>query len=114
MAAYPDTIQPPESRLTGGFGGVETLLVIIIAAALVSIGYFVWQHHQVHTALQTQPASAKSVPGPAARTGSNNVQPAPQVNNTAELNNALQALNQANISSNNTDSSSLSSNTAGF
>lgn len=114
MAAYPETIRPTKTRLSGGFGSIETLLVIIIAAALVSIGYFVWQHRQAHTVLQTQPASAKSSPGPATRTGPSNVPAAPQVNNSSELNSALQALNQANISANNTDSGSLSSNTSGF
>ena len=111
-----ETNRPTKAQLynrTGGFSGLETLLVLIIAATLVSIGYFVWQHrHQTRTDLQTRPTT-KSIPA-TATTEPGSIPAAPPINNPSELNSALQALNQANIGANNTDNDSLSSNTAGF
>lgn len=93
-----------------GFTAVELVLVVVIVAAIAGTGYFVW-----HENAKSSPAStavnttASSYQSPTTLTP-----PAPQITTASDLNAAMQALNQTNISANNSDSSQLSTQASGF
>lgn len=85
-----------------GFTVVELVIVLVSVAAIASVGYYVWQHHQSTTTRLSYKSPTVATPV------------APPINSSADLKNALQALNQTSVSSSKTDSSQLSSHAAGF
>lgn len=91
-----------------GFAIVELVVVVVIIAAIVVVGYFVWhEHNSNNAATKTTTASNYQSPPVTAPT-------APQVNNASDLNGAMQALNQTNVTAGSIDSSQLSTQASGF
>lgn len=91
-----------------GFAGLELLVVVVIAAAVALVGYYVWQGHNVKTT-SLPVASSSNVSSPPVTTP-----PAPQITTASDLSSAMQALNGTSVSSNNTDSSQLTTQSQGF
>ncbi len=93
-----------------GFAIVEMVIIVVLAAAIVATGFFVWHEHNKNS---NSTASISVLNGgyqsPATSTPS-----APQINTASDLSSALSALNQTSISSSNVDSSQLSSYSSGF
>ncbi len=90
-----------------GFTIVEGIVVVVVMVAFIGVGYYVWQKHKI---TPTTPRSvSNSYQSPSVTTLT-----APQVSNAADLNTAMQVLNQTSISSSNTDSSQLSTQVSGF
>ncbi len=92
-----------------GFTIVEVVLVIVIVAAIAGVGYYVW-----HGQKATPTTTAATTSAPTYQSPPTSVPPAPPVNSASDLNNAMSALNQAGVSSNNTDNNQLSSQASGF
>lgn len=92
-----------------GFATVELVIVAVILAAVSVTGYYVWQNHNIptQTASSTQPAATTSSPSVATL-------PAPQITTASSLNSAMQVLNQTSVSSSNTDSTQLSTQSQSF
>ncbi|HET9098262.1 MAG TPA: hypothetical protein VFN51_01450 [Candidatus Saccharimonadales bacterium] len=92
-----------------GFAAVELVLAVVLIAAIAGVGYYVWHSHK---AQPTTTASNTSIPGyqsPPVTTPA-----APQISQASDLNNAMQALNQTSVTSSNTDSNQLNTETSGF
>ena len=94
-----------------GFAVLELIVVIVLVIAILGVGYYVW--HNRKSAVKTTHSSTVSTTSK--YQSPTTVTPlAPQVNNSADLNAAMQALNQTSISSSNIDSSQLSTQANGF
>jgi hypothetical protein len=90
-----------------GFAAVETVLLVVIVAAIAGIGYYVWHtHNNVDklTSTSETPDTINSVSTPKA----------PQINKASDLNRAIQVLNRTDVTASNTDSSQLSTETSGL
>lgn len=94
-----------------GFAVVELVIAVVIIAVIVVVGYVVF-HHKNGTSNPTTASTASTISSYKSPTTS--TPPAPQINNAADLNSAMTAINQAGISSNNTDSNQLSTYSSGF
>lgn len=93
-----------------GFAVVELVVVVVLVVAIAGVGYFVWhEHNKKSPVATTTTTSSTNYQSP-----STSVPAAPQVNKASDLNNAMQALNQTNVSAGNTDSNQLSTQTAAF
>lgn len=91
-----------------GFAIVELVVAVVIVAAVAGVGYFVWHEHNKKTpVVSTTTSSSYQSPTTSAPA-------APQVNNASDLNSAMQALNQTNVTAGNTDSSQLSTQASAF
>ena len=95
-----------------GFAVLELIVVIVLVIAILGVGYYVWHNRKsgVKTTSTSAPSTTSKYQSPTTTTP---LAP-PQVNNSADLNAAMQALNQTSISSSNTDSSQLSTQASGF
>lgn len=92
-----------------GFASWELLLVIVVLAAAVFVGY------HVYTADKTVPAAPSSQTAADTRTTTATVPAAPVINDTADLDKAAAALDQVDVSGSNAgDSSQLDSSTSSF
>ena len=89
-----------------GFAAIETVITVVIVAAIAVTGYYVWRNHNNS---QSSTASSLNYQSPPVTTPG-----APQVTTASDLNSAVQALNQTSVSSNNVDSTQLSNQAAGF
>ena len=92
-----------------GFAVVELVIVLVIVAAIAGVGYYVWHSHQATPNTTATTTGSSSYQSP-----TTTVPPAPQVNTASDLKSAMTALNQTSVSSSNTDSSQLSTQTSGF
>jgi hypothetical protein len=93
-----------------GFATVELVVLAVVLVAIAGIGYYVIRNHGANSGQSTASfINAESSPN----TGVT-VPTAPQINNTADLSSALNALNQTNIGANSTDSSQLSTQASGL
>ena len=92
-----------------GFAIADLVIVVVIAAAIVTTGIFVWHEHNKSTSPSPITTASSSYQSPTTSTPT-----APQINNPSDLNNAMTALNQTSISSSNVDSSQLSTYSSGF
>lgn len=94
-----------------GFAVVELVVVVVLLAAVAGTGYYVMhvrsQKNQPTTATASSTPSGYQSPSVAAPV-------APQVNSASDLNSAMQALNQTNVTASNTDSSQLSTQASGL
>lgn len=99
-------------RSQAGFAMVEVVVLVVLLAGIGTAGYYVW--HNSHKGSQA------TTSGPSGVITSNYQSPpvttpaAPQITSASDLNTAMQTLNQTSISSNNTDSSQLTTYTASF
>lgn len=94
-----------------GFASWELLLVIVVLAAAVFVGY------HVYTADKTVPAapSSQTAAATAASPAATATPAAPVINDTADLDKAAAALDQVDVSGSNADDSSqLDSSTSSF
>jgi Tfp pilus assembly protein PilE len=89
-----------------GFAGLELLVVVVIVAAIAFVGYYVWQGYSSKTTPVTSSVAAVS---PSVTT-----LPAPKITTVSSLNTAMQVLNSTSVSSNNADSSQLTTQSQGF
>ena len=89
-----------------GFAVVELVVALVIVVALAGVGYYVWHNHKVTPATTTSSLNYQS---PTTTTPV-----APKINNASDLNGAMAALNQTSVTSSNTDSSQLSTQSSGF
>lgn len=94
-----------------GFAIAELVLVVVIVAAIAGVGYYVWHSHNQKTLTTTASNTSNS---PTYQSPSTVAPAAPQVNNASDLNGAMQALNQTDVTAGNTDSGQLSSQASGF
>jgi prepilin-type N-terminal cleavage/methylation domain-containing protein len=92
-----------------GFAAIELLVVVVIVAAVVAVGYYVAKNHDQSTpSLATTTSSSQSASSlPATPT-------APQITTAADLKIAMRDLNNASVSSNNTYSTQLATQSQGF
>lgn len=101
-----------------GFSVIELVIALVVIAGLGGAGYVV--AHHTNKAKPATTASSNTTSASNTTTGLNYTSPstgtpvAPQINTSADLNSALQALNQTNVTSSNTDSTQLSSQASGF
>lgn len=95
-----------KKQQTSGFAIVELVIVVVVLAVVAAAGYVVWQNHKAN---QNAANSTASYQSPAT-----SVPAAPQVNNASDLTNAMSALNQTSVTSNNVDSTQLSTETSSF
>lgn len=91
-----------------GFAGLELIVVVVVVAAIAFVGYYVI--HGNNVANKVTPAVASSV----STTPPVTTPPAPKITTASDLNSALQALNGTSVSSNNTDSSQLTTQSQSF
>lgn len=93
-----------------GFTVVELVAVVVIIAAIVAVGWWVYsQRNGNDKVADTRPTSSTQSPV------ANNVSKAPQINSTSDLDKALQTLNQNDpATANAADSSQLSSQASTF
>ncbi len=97
-----------KNRSQSGFAAVELVILVVLVAAIIATGVFVWHEHSKSS--NTSPATASSIyTSPPTSTP-----PAPQINNASDLKSALTALNQTSVSSSNVDSSQLSTYSSSF
>jgi prepilin-type N-terminal cleavage/methylation domain-containing protein len=95
-----------------GFSAVELLIVVVIVAAIGLVGYGVYNRYTNNTVSTGQPTAPGRVGQAATAT---DVESAPPVNSTGDLNKALATLNQTDPNgSNNTDANRLDSQLADF
>ena len=91
-----------------GFAAVELVVSLVIIAAVVGVGYYVWHEHNTSPTVATvSTSSAYHSPSTAAPV-------APTITKASDLNSAMQALNQTNVTLSNTDSSQLSTQSNGL
>jgi Tfp pilus assembly protein PilE len=91
-----------------GFAIVELAVIVVVIIALAGAGYYVWHSHHNKTKAPTT-TSSLNYQSPPVTTAS-----APQISNASDLSKAIQTLDQTSVSSSNTDSSQLSTQTSGF
>ena len=94
-----------------GFSIVELVVALVVVVGLAGIGYVVWHHNNQNTPATT---ASSNTAGLNYTSPSTKVPTAPQIKTSSDLNNALQALNQTNVTASNTDSSQLSTQASGF
>lgn len=95
-----------------GFTIVETMIVVVLLVAAGIVGYYVWQSNKTnHT---NKPTIASKTTTSTYQSPPVTVPTAPQINNSSDLINAIQVLNQTSVSSNNTDSNQLNTYTSSF
>ncbi len=94
-----------------GFAIIELVGVVVVIAAIVAAGYFAWHNHNQKSPNTTSPntPTSSNYQSPPTTTPA-----APQVNSTSDLNSAMQALNQTNVTAGNTDSGQLSTQASDF
>ncbi len=92
-----------------GFAVVEVVIAIVIVVGIVGAGYLAWNQHTEKSTAAAKTTKALNYLSP-----TTSVPATPQVSTSADLNSALQALNQTDVSSSNVDSTQLSSQAAGF
>lgn len=92
-----------------GFAAVELVILVVIAAAIAGVGYFVIKNHNANGTSTSSFISAESSTNQGVSTA-----PMPQVSSTADLSTALNTLNQTNVGANSTDSSQLTTQSTGF
>ena len=94
-----------------GFATLELILIVVVLAGIGVVGYEVWHRHNMNTMNMgtTTTSTPLNYASPTVSTP-----PAPQIQTSSDLNSAMQALNQTSISSSNTDSSQLSTQTSSF
>lgn len=92
-----------------GFAVVELVVVLVLVAAVVGVGYFVWHEQNKKNPVATTTTSSTGYQSPAT-----SVPAAPQVTKASDLNSAMQALNQTDVTAGNTDSNQLSTQAAAF
>lgn len=95
-----------------GFALVELLVVVVLIGAIAGVGYFVWHEHNRKSPVATTSTSSNTAA--TYQSPSTSVPTAPQINNASDLNSAMQALNQTDITAGNTDSSQLGTEAAAF
>lgn len=86
-----------------GFSVVETLIVVVVLAALGFVGYKVYQRQHDNTSTTASSQSAGSATA-------NDVASAPSINSTSDLDKAAATLDQTDPGASNSDSSQLSDN----
>lgn len=91
-----------------GFSVIEFALVLVVIVALGGIGYVVWHSHKPSSQSGTTTTTSSYVPP------STSTPAAPQVNSASDLNSAMQALNQTDVTAGNTDSSQLGTQASSF
>lgn len=93
-----------------GFAGLELIVVVFVIAAVVFVGYYVIHGNNVASKASPIATNTTSTPvSPPVTTAT-----APQITNASDLNSALQAINSTSVSSNNTDSNTLTAQSQGF
>ena len=95
-----------------GFAVVELALVVVILAAVGGVGYYIWHSHKASNVTTT--ATTTTTGNSKYQSPTTSVPAAPQVNSASDLNSAMTALNQTNVSSSNADSSQLGTEASGF
>ena len=96
-------------KQTSGFAIVELLILLVVAAGIAGVGYYIWHNHKNSYSTPASTSSSLNYQSPTTSTPQ-----APSINSTSGLNNAMSALNQTSIGSSTTDSNQLSSQTSGF
>lgn len=91
-----------------GFAAVEVVILVVLVAAIIATGIFVWHEHNKSSTPASTTASSVYTSPPTS------TPPAPQVNNASDLKSALTALNQTSVSSSNIDSNQLSTYSSSF
>lgn len=92
-----------------GFSVVETIVVVVVLAIIGGLGYALYNHF--HTSSDTATSTDQtSTSQPAA---ASDVQPAPQITTTEDLDKAEQVLDQSTMSSD-SDMSQLDTQASGF
>ncbi|HUY53439.1 MAG TPA: hypothetical protein VMV24_02600 [Candidatus Dormibacteraeota bacterium] len=101
-----------------GFAVIELIIILVVLIAITSTGYYIWHKSKTTPSIKTAKITSSTA---ATNTAALNYQSpptttvtAPQVSTSSDLNSAMQSLNQASISSNNTDNSQLSTQASGF
>ena len=92
-----------------GFAAAELVLAVVLVAAIVGVGIFVWHEHNKSNSPTTASTSSSGYVSPTTSTP-----PAPQINKASDLNSAMNALNQTSVSSSNVDSNQLSAYSSNF
>ncbi len=95
-----------------GFTLVEVILAIALLAGVGIVAYYVWQNHTGSSNTGTTKIATSS--STSYKSPSTSTPKAPSVTNTSDLTKAMNALNQTSISSNNVDSSQLSTESSSF
>lgn len=93
-----------------GIAVVELAVVLVVLVALGGAGYYVWHSHKANNNNTTATTTSSS----SYQSPSTSVPAAPQVNSASDLNSAMSALNQTNVTAGNTDSSQLSTQASAF
>lgn len=89
-----------------GFVAVELAIVVVVFAGIAGVGYWVYSKH----ATPSSPPASSAVTSSQSLPPASNVSAAPQIKSTADLNTALNTLNENNpATANSSDSSQLSS-----
>lgn len=103
------------SKRQSGFALLEGILIIVILAAVVATGWWIYQRQHKASTAGAGPTSATSATASQSPVA-NDVSSAPtKINSTSDLNNALNTLNQNDPSSANTsDSTQLSTQSSSF
>jgi len=91
-----------------GFAGLELIVVIVVVAAVAFVGYYVIHGNNVDSKITPTVSSVVSTIPPVT------TPVAPNITTTSNLNSALQALNGTSVSSNNADSTQLSTQSQSF
>jgi Flp pilus assembly pilin Flp len=97
-----------KDRSQSGFAAVELVILVVLVAAIIATGVFVWHEHNRSSNTSTTTASSAYTSPPVS------TPPAPQINNASDLKSALTALNQTSVSSSNVDSNQLSTYSSNF
>ena len=92
-----------------GFAAVELIVFVLLLAAIVGVGYYVWNSHKTSPSTATTTGTSSNYQSPPTT-----VPTAPQVNKASDLSSAMAALNQTNITANSTDSSQLTTEMSSF
>lgn len=92
-----------------GFAIVEFVVLAVLVAAIIATGIFVWHEHNTSSSAPSVASTVNSYKSPTTST-----LPAPQITSASDLNKAMLVLNQTSVSSNNVDSSQLSTYSSSF
>ena len=93
-----------------GFASVELVVLVVVVAAIAGVGYYVVKNRNNDVG-QSNATFISSVSSP---NDSVATVPTPNINSTADLSTALNALNQTNVGANSTDSSQLTTQSSGL
>jgi hypothetical protein len=97
-------------RRRSGFPFVKLAVVIVLVAGFIGGGYFAWQRYEVQGTLNDNPAAFKfNYASPAVTTPS-----VPAITSTAGLGQAMNTLNETDVTGSSVDSTQLGVQASGF